>query len=147
MPSRISIDAIRINSISGELTKQQLETAKALFELAMIDIEELSNSTNFESFIAELEATSNEITDKIFEYWSTNNNLSIEFKIDQINGPANHPPKKILDIRVKNDRHRITLPLRNRSKGFNWFFHSLFGLVKFKMKKIKISFCSWMSLA
>lgn len=39
LPSRISIDAIRRNSISGELTKQQLETAKALFELAMIDIE------------------------------------------------------------------------------------------------------------
>ncbi|MDD8060202.1 AAA family ATPase [Shewanella metallivivens] len=137
LPSRISIDAIRSNSISGELTKQQLETAKALFELSMIDIEELSDSTNFESFIAELEATSNEITDKIFEYWSTNNNLSIEFKIDQINQPANHPPKKILDIRVKNERHRITLPLRNRSKGFNWFFSFIVWFSKIQDEKDK----------
>jgi predicted ATP-dependent endonuclease of OLD family len=122
LPSRVSIDAIRSNTPTGELTKHQLETAKALFELAMIDVDELASSTNFESFIAELEATSNEITDKIFEYWSTNNNLAIEFKIDQINRPNNQPPEKILDIRVKNNRHRITLPLKNRSKGFNWFF-------------------------
>jgi predicted ATP-dependent endonuclease of OLD family len=137
LPSRVSIDAIRNNSITGELTKQQLETAKALFELAMIDVEELANSTNFESFIAELEATSNDITDKIFEYWSTNSNLSIEFKIDQINRPNNLPPEKILDIRVKNHRHRITLPLKSRSKGFNWFFSFIVWFSKIQDEKDK----------
>tara|TARA_R110001599_G_scaffold216434_1_gene414662 strand:+ start:2741 stop:4663 length:1923 start_codon:yes stop_codon:yes gene_type:complete len=137
LPSRVSIDAIRNNAITGELTKQQLETAKALFELAMIDVEELSNSTNFESFIAELEATSNDITDKIFEYWSTNSNLSIEFKIDQINKPNNQRPEKILDIRVKNHRHRITLPLKNRSKGFNWFFSFIVWFSKIQDEKDK----------
>jgi predicted ATP-dependent endonuclease of OLD family len=121
LPSRVSIDAVSNDQISGELTKQQLDTAKALFELAMIDINELNSSTDFESFIAELEATSNEITDKIFEYWSTNANLAIEFKIEHIHRD-NQQPEKILDIRVKNIRHRITLPLKNRSKGFNWFF-------------------------
>lgn len=137
LPSRVSIDAIRNNTITGELTKQQLETAKALFELAMIDVEELASSTNFESFIAELEATSNDITDKIFEYWSTNNNLSIEFKIDQINRPNNQPPEKILDIRVKNLRHRITLPLKSRSKGFNWFFSFIVWFSKIQDEKDK----------
>jgi predicted ATP-dependent endonuclease of OLD family len=137
LPSRVSIDAIRNNAITGELTKQQLETAKALFELAMIDVEELANSTNFESFIAELEATSNDITDKIFEYWSTNSNLSIEFKIDQINKPNNQLPEKILDIRVKNHRHRITLPLKNRSKGFNWFFSFIVWFSKIQDEKDK----------
>jgi predicted ATP-dependent endonuclease of OLD family len=137
LPSRVSIDAIRNNSITGELTKQQLETAKALFELAMIDVEELANSTNFESFIAELEATSNDITDKIFEYWSTNSNLSIEFKIDQINRPNNQLPEKILDIRVKNHRHRITLPLKSRSKGFNWFFSFIVWFSKIQDEKDK----------
>ena len=136
LPSRVSIDAIRNNTLAGELTKQQLETAKALFELAMIDVEELANSTNFESFIAELEATSNEITDTIFEYWSTNNNLAIEFKIDQINRP-NNTPEKILDIRVKNNRHRITLPLKNRSKGFNWFFSFIVWFSKIQDEKDK----------
>lgn len=137
LPSRVSIEAIRDNEIKGDLTHQQLETAKALFELAMIDVNELSESSNFESFIAELEATSNEITDTIFEYWSTNGNLAIEFKIDPINRPNNQPPEKILDIRVKNNRHRITLPLKNRSKGFNWFFSFIVWFSKIQDEKDK----------
>lgn len=137
LPSRVSIDAIRKNQVTGELTKQQLETAKALFELAMIDIEELANSTNFESFIAELEATSNDITDTIFKYWSTNGNLAIEFKIDQVPRPNNQPPEKILDIRVRNNRHRISLPLKNRSKGFNWFFSFIVWFSKIQDEKDK----------
>lgn len=136
LPSRVSIDAIRNNTVTGEFTKKQLDTAKALFELAVINIDELANSTNFESFIAELEATSNEITDKIFEYWSTNNNLAIEFKIDQIHR-QNQQPEKILDIRVKNNRHRITLPLKNRSKGFNWFFSFIVWFSKIQDEKDK----------
>lgn len=134
LPSRVSIDAIRNNTTSGELTKQQLETAKALFELAVIDVEELANASSFESFIAELEATSNEITDQIFKYWSTNGNLEIEFKIDPIHR-GNQQPEKILDIRVKNTRHRITLPLKNRSKGFNWFFSFIVWFSKIQDEK------------
>lgn len=132
LPSRVSIDAIRSNNPTGELTKQQLDTAKALFELAMIDVEELANSTDFESFVSELEATSNDITDKVFEYWSTNSGLAIEFKIDQIHSQR---PEKILDIRVKNNRHRITLPLKNRSKGFNWFFSFIVWFSKIQDEK------------
>ena len=137
LPSRVSIDAIRNNTVTAELTKQQLDTAKALFELAVIDVEELANSNSFESFIAELEATSNDITDTIFKYWSTNNNLAIEFKIDPITRPNNQPPEKILDIRVRNNRHRITLPLKNRSKGFNWFFSFIVWFSKIQDKKDK----------
>lgn len=134
LPSRVSIDAIRRNTPTGDLTKQQLETAKALFELAVIDAEELDNASSFESFIAELEATSNEITDQIFEYWSTNSNLEIEFKIESIHR-QDKKPEKILDIRVKNKRHRITLPLKNRSKGFNWFFSFIVWFSKIQDEK------------
>ncbi|ODS24768.1 hypothetical protein AB835_01555 [Candidatus Endobugula sertula] len=136
LPSRISINAIRNNTTTDGLTKQQLETAKALFELAVIDVEELANASSFESFIAELEATSNEITDQIFEYWSTNNNLEIEFKIESIHR-HNQQMEKILDIRVKNKRHRITLPLKNRSKGFNWFFSFIVWFSKIQDEKDK----------
>lgn len=134
LPSRISINAIQNNTPSADITKQQLDTANALFELAMIDVEELNNSSNFEAFISELEATSNDITDKVFEYWSTNSGISIEFKIEhkQI---TNNNVEKILDIRVKNARHRITLPLKNRSKGFNWFFSFIVWFSKIQDEK------------
>lgn len=136
LPSRVSVDAIRQNEVKGDLSRQQLETAKALFELAVIDVQELANASSFESFIAELEATSNEITDQIFEYWSTNSNLEIEFKIESIHR-QNLQPEKILDIRVKNKRHRITLPLKNRSKGFNWFFSFIVWFSKIQDEKDK----------
>jgi len=121
LPSRVNINRLQNNQIDAELTAEALKTSKALFELAGIDIAKLINASTFENFIAELEATSNEITDQIFKYWSTNENLEIKFAIEskQVN-PNNI--EKILDIRVWNKRHRVSLPLKNRSKGFNWFF-------------------------
>lgn len=123
LPSRININRLQNNQTDGNLDEDALKTSKALFELSGIDIKKLLNSSTFESFIAELEATSNEITDQIFEYWSTNENLEIRFEIENKKNPQNNNIlEKILDIRVRNSRHRVSLPLKNRSKGFNWFF-------------------------
>lgn len=123
LPSRVNINRLQNNQIDNELTAEALKTSKALFELAGIDIAKLVNASTFETFIAELEATSNEITDQIFEYWSTNENLEIKFEIETVQNPQNpNINEKVLDIRVRNTRHRVSLPLKNRSKGFNWFF-------------------------
>lgn len=123
LPSRVNINRLQSNQIDAELTAEALKTSKALFELAGIDIAKLVNASTFETFIAELEATSNEVTDQIFEYWSTNENLEIKFEIETVKNPQNpNVIEKVLDIRVRNTRHRVSLPLKNRSKGFNWFF-------------------------
>ena len=123
LPSRISIEKLQQDKLEGE----ELKTAKALFELAEIDIDELIKSDDFEDFKAELEATEASITDELFKYWDTNNNLQIEFAIDKniIRNPSNGNQtisEHILDIRVKNLDKRVSLPLNKRSKGFNWFF-------------------------
>lgn len=123
LPSRVNINRLQKNQTDAELSAEALKTSKALFELAGIDISKLIDASTFETFIAELEATSNEITDQIFEYWSTNENLEIKFEIENIRNPQNQNIiEKVLDIRVRNTRHRVSLPLKNRSKGFNWFF-------------------------
>jgi len=125
LPSRISIESLQNETL--ELDEQK--TAKALFELAEIDINELINADDFEDFKAELEATEATITEELFEYWSTNNNLEIQFDIDKIEKTDPHGNKRIvehvLDIRVRNTRTKVSLPLKNRSKGFNWFFSFL----------------------
>ena len=123
LPSRISIEKLQ----QENLAEEELKTAKALFELAEIDIDELLKSDDFEDFKAELEATEASITDELFKYWDTNNNLQIEFAIDKkiIRNPQNgnqNIAEHILDIRVKNLDKRVSLPLNKRSKGFNWFF-------------------------
>lgn len=118
LPSRINLNHLRSKNFVGSLNPETYKTTMALFDLANIDLEELLNATNFESYLAELEATSNYITDKMFDYWTTNNNIEIKFEIDTLESSG----EKVLDIRIRNQKHRVSLPLSNRSKGFNWFF-------------------------
>lgn len=128
---------ININKLINEPpTNEKDKTSKALFELARIKPEEIINATEaeYEKYIALLEASSNKITNEIFKYWSTNKNLDIEFKIQNTTNPQGQP-EKILDIRVKSQRHKITLPLDRRSKGFNWFFSFIIWFSKIQADK------------
>lgn len=136
LPSRISIE--KLNSKSTESNENEYKTAKALFELADINTDELVKAESFEDFIAELEATEAIISEELFKYWRTNKNLSIAFQIDKVEKKENRTintnygqqqvtdvkiVEHVLDIRVKNKG--VSLPLKNRSKGFNWFFSFL----------------------
>jgi len=146
LPSRIVIESMN----EEELEDEDLKTAKALLELADLNPKEILNANDFEDYIAELEATEAIISDELFKYWSTNGNLSIEFKIEAkeekikrtIRNNYNQEEvidvnivEHILDIRVKNERTRVSLPLKNRSKGFNWFFSFLVWFKKIQEDK------------
>ena len=129
IPPQISLTRYVNKSFDVTLTKEQYDISSALFELAGIDTKKLLSDDDHESYIAELEATSNSITDKFLEYWSTNNNLEIQFEVQTISGD------KLLNIRIRNIKHRVTLPLKNRSKGFTWFFSFLVWFSKIQDKK------------
>jgi predicted ATP-dependent endonuclease of OLD family len=148
LPSRISIEKLN----EDELEAEELKTAKALFELADINTDEILDSDNYEDFKAELEATQATITNELFKYWETNRNLEITFDIDkvieeverEVQDPSTYRKLKvndvkivehILDIRVKNKRSGVSLPLKNRSKGFNWFFSFLVWFKKIQEDK------------
>lgn len=130
LPSRVSLNGIASNSNATSADK----TAKALLELADIDVDKVIRSTNYEEFIAELEATQLTITDELFKYWTTNKNLKILFNIDKVEQNDNRNNTRIvdhvLDIRVQNQRSGVSLPLSNRSRGFNWFFSFLVWFMK-----------------
>ena len=66
----------------------------------------------------------------MFEYWTTNKNLDIEFNVEHVN-------ERILNIRVRNNNYRVSLPLGNRSKGFQWFFSFLIWFSKIQGDKNK----------
>ncbi len=113
LPSRIDIKYLSANAPRNEGEK----TAKALLELAGVETKELvSTNNNFENYVAELESTSSDITQHIFEYWKNNTGLRVQFQVEP------HPQDKFLNIRVWSEKHQMSLPLSNRSKGFNWFF-------------------------
>ena len=128
---------VNINKLQTEkATSERDKTSKALFDLARIKPEDIlaSPENQYERFIALLEASANKITKEIFKYWKTNTNLDIDFKIQTINTPQGQP-EKYLDIRVKSQRHKITLPLDRRSKGFNWFFSFIVWFSKIQADK------------
>jgi hypothetical protein len=59
----------------------------------------------------------------VFEYWTQNKELDVEFDIRQDpndQAPFNQGPN--LYIRIRNRRHRVSVPFSQRSKGFIWFF-------------------------
>lgn len=120
MPSRVDIEDMVKWSKDAKISKDEHKILCALFDLSGLSLEDIQNEDNFERFKAKLESTSNAIKSDMFDYWSTNNNLEIRFDIE-------HPSdgKKYLNIRIYNSNHRATLPLKNRSKGFLWFFSFL----------------------
>lgn len=120
---------VNINELNNGTNDEKSKTAKALFELARIKPDEIINSSDYERFVALLEASSNKITNEIFKYWSTNKNLDIEFRIQDKSN------QKYLDIRVRSQRHKISLPLDRRSKGFNWFFSFIIWFSKIQADK------------
>ena len=132
LPYRINLNEFANGNQSGSLSQEEYKIAKALFELSGLQISEIQSEENFEAFKAQLEATSNAITDDMFEYWSTNQNLAIRFEIE-------HAPNNVryLNIRIYNSKHRVTLPLKNRSKGFLWFFSFLVWFSKIQGDKKK----------
>lgn len=130
LPCRINLSDFAAGKPTGSLSSEEYKIAKALFELSGLQISDIQSESNFEAFKAQLEATSNSITDEMFEYWTTNQNLEIRFEIEHA---ANNV--RYLNIRIYNSKHRVTLPLKNRSKGFLWFFSFLVWFSKIQGDK------------
>jgi predicted ATP-dependent endonuclease of OLD family len=128
LPGRIDLTKTAIDQFDTVFTEDNLKISKALIELSKIDITDLVKAPNFEAYISELEATSNAITDELFEYWKTNQHLEIKFDIETVAEPGNpgiQYQRRFLNVRIRNNKHRVSLPLGNRSKGFVWFFSFL----------------------
>ena len=74
---------------------------------------------DYEHLKAELESASISISDDVFEYWHQNQQLRVEFDLSNAN-PNDPPPLErgtILHIRIWNNRHRVSVPFDERSKG------------------------------
>ena len=128
MKGRISIPDIRRRIMAGgEQLDDADRTFMSLISLAGTDIDDLESQMNYEHLKAELESASILITDDVFEYWQQNTQLRVEFDLSNAN-PSDPPPLNegtILHVRIWNNRHRVSVPFDERSKGFVWFFSFL----------------------
>lgn len=127
MPGKVNLTSLQQRvSNPAQLTDED-QTTLRLLSMADVDLNELLTTTGYEEAKSRLEGLSNSITDQVFEFWTQNRELEVEFDIK--NDPADPDPRfqngPNLYIRIRNRRHRVTVPFSQRSKGFIWFFSFL----------------------
>lgn len=122
---------VSMNDLTKRINENRLETPNRIF-MALLDLvgtspEELNSTGRFEELVAELEAVSNRLSQEIFEYWSQNRYLEVDFDFAHAR-PEDPPPLNsgwVFHTRIKNRRHGVTVSFDERSAGFVWFFSFL----------------------
>lgn len=124
LPGAVSVT--RLQTTDEDDLDAAERTALALLRLAGVEGEEFTE-TEYESRKAALEAAANALTDELFEYWTQNEDLEVELDIEfrPTPTPRAGTTEPWLQIRVRNRKHRVTLNMAERSKGFIWFFSFL----------------------
>jgi hypothetical protein len=126
MNGRISIDNLIRNRDRGHLSGPD-RVFLSLLDLVGTKPEHLTSIENSEELIADLEAAAGPITEKIAKYWSQNTSLRVNFQLHP--GKPQDPPPfdtgQVLQTRILNTRHNLTLNFDERSTGFVWFFSFL----------------------
>jgi predicted ATPase len=127
MPGKVSIPDL-IEKRDEEVATRGEQGVISLLDIAGVTLEDFLKPETHEHLIRDLENASNSISDEVFEYWSQNKNLAVKLtpigqpEADAVK-PLDRPP--LLQIRVENQRHRVTVPFDERSRGFVWFFSFL----------------------
>ena len=127
MRGRISIQELRRRRDANGHLEDADRAFLSVLAMAGVELEDLENETNYENLKAELESASIGISDEVFEFWRQNRQLRVEFDLS-LADPNDPPPLNkgtILHVRIWNDRHRVSVPFDERSKGFVWFFSFL----------------------
>jgi len=127
MPGEVALNEVlgkKSNSAGLEMKHRMF---LALMDLVGTNPDDINSLTKFEPLIAKLEAISIRLSEEIFEYWSQNNYLSVEFKFDmgRPNDPAPFNSGWVFRTRIKNNRHGVSVNFDQRSSGFIWFFSFL----------------------
>lgn len=122
MRGRVSLPHIKARE-AAETLEEAEKTFLALLATVDADLADFETA-NFERLTRELEGAANGITDKVFEYWTQNNELRLEIRVSTAD-PDDEPPLNqgpIVNVRIYNPRHRVSVPFDERSRGFVWFF-------------------------
>lgn len=132
LPGKINLRSLQARVQVSESTNppkllsDEDQTVLALLRIARIELNDIAEPGSYEKSKARLEGISNSITDQVFKFWTQNKQLEVQFDIKE--DPADQPPFNNghnLYIRIRNQRHRVSVPFDQRSKGFIWFFSFL----------------------
>lgn len=128
LPSEICLEQLE----NGPQTPAK-QTARAFLALTGLDTEKILTAKDLSEFQLELEMVQAEISASFLQAWTGNSNLRMELGLERkVVTPGQKkglfrkeiPPvyETTLQIRIKDVRSMVSLPLTSRSKGFQWFF-------------------------
>jgi len=125
------IGTVSIDDLRKRMQENRLQMSHRIF-MALLNLvgtkpDEIDRIGKFEELVAELEAVSSRLSEEIFQYWSQNKYLEVEFRFDfaRPQDPAPLNSGYIFRTRIKNTRHGVTVGFDERSTGFVWFFSFL----------------------
>lgn len=126
MPGKVSIPDLICRRDDDTLERGELALL-GLLNMADVNLEDFQKADNHERLIRELENSSNVISEEVFDYWSQNTDLEVQLEVLPVEEGAVAPLDEgpILQIRVRNQRHKVSVPFDDRSRGFVWFFSFL----------------------
>lgn len=126
MPGKVSIPHLQGRVEREEATRGELALT-SLLDMAGVGLEDFVKNDSHERLIRETENTGNSISEEVFEYWSQNKELEVTLEVLSVEAGATAPLNvgPILQIRIRNQRHKVSVPLDERSRGFIWFFSFL----------------------
>lgn len=133
MPGQLSVQAFSERAESKSLTEQD-EVFVSLLDMIGMSVNEFVGLQRYEELIANLEAASGNLTQRLRKYWPDGEFLRMEFKFDD-GMPRDEAPfnsGKVFRARIRNDRYDVTVPFDQRSNGFIWFFSFLVWFTQLK---------------
>jgi energy-coupling factor transporter ATP-binding protein EcfA2 len=126
LPGEVSLTQLTQLEARHELGFRE-KIFKALLQLVGVTPQDISETATFESLKAALEAIGLRLSREIFEYWSQNRDLEVDFTFDAAR-LGDKPPFHegfVFRTRIKNKRHGSSVNFSERSTGFVWFFSFL----------------------
>src|SRR5262249_20770385 len=108
MPGQVSLDDLE--SRAGAKNEPGNKVFLALLSMIGRKAEELKTIGEFERLQAELEAASNRLTREIFNFWTQNKSLRVQFRFEHAL-PGDPPPFNagyVMRTRIENLRHGVT---------------------------------------
>ena len=123
MPGQIAVNYLRAMARTNSLDEGD-KVFLALLEIVGPSVDDLERIDQHEMLTAELEAASNRITQEVFQYWSQNQSLRVQFQLQRAlpGDPAPFNEGWIIRTRIQNTRHGDSINFDERSTGFVWFF-------------------------
>jgi AAA ATPase domain len=125
MPGRVSVPAL-LNLRERGAVAREFQTFLALLDIAGTPLESFKDDANYEQQKRRLEAAGLRITGDIKQFWSQNQDSSIEFDKSAADTTADGELATGINLHVRaKGRRGVSVPIDEGSHGFRWFFSFL----------------------